>query len=198
MKQIQNKQDIQKGIEILSNAYFNAENISWIFPKKDKSKMKRFFSVLLHDAILRNGAFISKDETGVLLLYRQNSKSFSIKNLFRKLVVLFFVTGLTRGLKAIKHQRNVTNRRPKEGWLGMGLAIDGCTNLTELVYEFKKEALQMVDDSGLPAYAETTVPRVKKLYEHLGFQVYDSMPHPYADLTVWFLKRDASNQKAVK
>lgn len=190
MKLIQTEKQQEKACQILSEAYFHAENISWIFPHKDKRKMRLFFSVILNEAVTRKGAFLSDDETGVLLLYRQDSNGFSWRNLFLKMYVLLFVTGISRGWRALKHQKNITKRRPKEGWLGMGLAILESKNLSQLTFELKREAFEMTDQSGLPVYAETTVPRVKKLYEHLGFVVYDSLPHPYADLTVWFLKRD--------
>ena len=177
-------------LRILVNAYFDAANINWMLKSKTKKGLRAIFNHLYYDAIMKKGAFLSKNGSCVLFLYDQKSKHFSILQLFRMLHVFLFVTGVKNGMKALMFQKKVKNIRPKEGLLGMALGIEEKPMSTATIFELKNAVFDLSKAKNLPIYAETTVPRLMKLYKLLGFEVYHEMKHPYAELKVWFLKRE--------
>jgi hypothetical protein len=190
MKTIKTTSDKQKALKILVNAYFEAANVTWMLKKKSRKNLYTIFNLLFHEAKSKNGAYLSENETCVLFLYKQKEKYFSWIQIFRKLYIFLFVTGFAKGLQAIKFQKLVSAIRPHGGLLGMALAIDEKPMTTATIFELKKSVFDLSKSENLPIYAETTVPRLLKLYQVLGFQVYHEMKHPYAELDVWFLKRD--------
>lgn len=189
MRIINSSSEKQKALQILVNAYFDAANVTWMLRKKSKKNLHAVFNLLYHEARRRNGAYICQNESCVLFLYDQKEKLFSIMQIIRKIYVFLFVTGITKGLQALKFQKLVANIRPKEGLLGMALAMEGKNMTIATIFELKKAVFELSKTQKLPIYAETTVPRLLKLYQTLGFEIYHEMKHPYAELDVWFLKR---------
>jgi hypothetical protein len=180
--------DKQKAIEILAEEYLNANNVTWMFRKKTKRNVRMLFKILFNEAKAKKGAFITESSSGVLFLYRQDIQKQAFANFFLKLYVLLFVAGISRGLKALKWQKTVNSIRPKEGMLGIAFAISNDENKMKTSFEIKREIKVISTESKLTIYAETTVPRIKILYESIGFEVYHEMEHEFADLRVWFLK----------
>ena len=103
--------------------------------------------------------------------------------------MLLFVTGIKNGLRSFKYQKKIAVIRPKSGWLGMISATDATATGTKAAFEIKNNMFQLADDTNEPIYVETTVPRVKTLYQAAGYELYSTMKHPYDDLTIWFFRR---------
>lgn len=193
MEEITTVKEKQQALKILVDAYFEAANVTWLLKTKSKEKLHAIFNLLFHDAQAKNGAFLSKNKVCVLFLYEQKAKNFSILQILRKLHVFLFVTGISNGIKALKFQKLVATIRPKEGLLGMALGVEENQITTATIYEIKRTVFELSKAKNLPIYAETTVPRLLKLYKIVGFELYHEMKHPYADLEVWFLKREVTN-----
>ena len=189
MHQITSAREQQKAIKIIADAYFEAANVTWLLKRKTKTNVKAIFKVLFQEAKSRNGAYMSDNEACVLFLYDQKVKVFSVKQFFRKLHVFLLVTGISNGIKALKFQKHVASIRPKEGLLGTVLGVEENQMTTATVFEMKRTVFDLSKVNNLPVYAETTVPRLLKLYKALGFEVYHEMNHPFAELQVWFLKK---------
>ncbi len=190
MHQIKTANEKQRAIEILVDAYFQAANVTWMLKTKSKKNLKAILDLLFYEAKAKNGAYISENQTCVLFLYDQKERYISLNQIFRKLHVLIFVTGISNGLKALKFQKQVATIRPKEGLLGMALGVIENKMTTATIFEMKRTVFEVSKAKNLPIYAETTVPRLLKLYKALGFEIYRDMKHPYCDLNVWFLKKE--------
>ncbi|MFA7274045.1 MAG: hypothetical protein WC044_09255 [Crocinitomicaceae bacterium] len=190
MHLISTAKEKQKALQILVYAYLEAANVTWMLKSKSSEKLHAIFLLLFHEAQAKEGAYLSEDQKSVLFLYDQQIKANSLAQALRKLYVFLFVTGISKGMKALKFQKIVAGIRPKEGLLGMALATAEKPMTTATVFELKHTVVQIATEKKLPIYAETTVPRLKSLYEAIGFKMYHEMPHPYAPLTVWFLKRE--------
>lgn len=185
---ITTKEDKYKAVEILTSAFFDAPNLSWIFLNKTNKNMAFFFLTILNDVAAKNGAFLSSNKKGVLFFYNLNNKHISIANIFRKIYILLFITGLLNGIRMIKHNRNMSKIRPKTGWLGMLMAT--ANNNVVAAYEIKIKMDKASKDSNLPIYVETTVPRVRALYEAAGYREYFTLKHPFTSLDVWFMSKE--------
>lgn len=175
-------------IQILAEEYIVADNVTWMLQKKTEQNLKRLFLVIVKEAQEKNGAFLSENNNGVLLIYKQNIQKRLFLNFAWKLYAIFFLTGVAKGIKVLKWQKKVKSIRPKEGWIGVALAIQNDENKMKTAFEFKNALHTLTKNSKLPVYVETTVPRIKDLYESIGFEIYHKRPHDYANRTVWFLK----------
>jgi len=184
---IQHKKDKERAIEILTKEYKNAPNISWFIESNDKD-IHYFFSMITDDAFQKKGAYISDNRKGVLLLYNLQNKYFSVKTLLMKLKVILFIIGIRKSIRLIKLQINQNAIRPAHGLYAQALAIENSQIRFMTGLEVKRHIFEIQNKYNLPVYAETTDPRLLRLYESVGFKIYHQMFHPYCDLIIWFLK----------
>lgn len=192
MKLIEHESDKQMAIDILAKEYNHAPNVSW-FIGSDYRKLHKFFRALTEDAIRRRGAFISSNGKGVLLFYNLSDKNFSVKGWLLKLKVLLFVVGIKNSIKLILLQIKQNKIRPAIGLYAQAFAIENLPIRFTTGIEVKRYVLEVQNECKLPVYAETTDPRLLKLYEAIGFKVYQQMNHPYGNLIIWFLKLSYGN-----
>ena len=167
-----------------------APGMLWMLPGKNQKKLRTFLSFFLQTAMVNQGGWITGNRHGVVLFYRLQNQRVSLALIMKKLRVLLFVMGIRNGLKAAKYKSMVDKIRPSAGWLGWLVATDQDVVGNAAAYEIKQEMFRLADETNEPIFVETTVFRVKQLNERAGYYVYDTMAHPYEDLTVWFMRRD--------
>ncbi|MCH2224811.1 MAG: hypothetical protein MK066_08590 [Crocinitomicaceae bacterium] len=190
MKQIVKPSDKHRALVILEQAFNSSPGMNWMLRRgKSKRSLKSFLSFIYHEAVHKNGAYITSDKNGVVLFYKLQDNRSSVRNWFRKLYVLFFVMGIKNGCKVIRYQQLINAVRPDNGWLGMLVATDNTVAGNTAAYEIKQEMFRIADEQNENIYVETTIPRVMLLYKAAGYIEYDQIKHPYEDLTVWFLRR---------
>ncbi|WP_417609510.1 hypothetical protein [Owenweeksia hongkongensis] len=190
MTAISTKQDQSTATQVLAEAYQQAPNISWAVDSSSK-KLNYFFSSLLKDAIAKDGAYITSNSRGVLLLYDMKASSRSISSVFRKLHLMIFVIGIKKSMQLMKLEKLKKRLRPKSGLYGMALAILDDEHRWQTALEVKQGFLEISKKKQLPIYVETTNERIVKLYEIIGFDTYHKMRHPYTELNVWFMKMES-------
>jgi hypothetical protein len=190
MIQIQHTTDKKRALDILQKAYCQSQGLGWMIKKCDAKKMRIFISFFMHECMVKNGAWITGDKNGVLFFYHMSNRKKSFRNFFRKMYIIFFITGIKNGVRAMRLKKMIDTIRPKTGWLGFLVAtdIDACDKAA--AYEIKREMFEMARKTNETIYLETTVPRVRLLYKAAGYKEYYVMKHPYTDLTIWFMKRE--------
>jgi len=187
---ITTKKDTTTATQILAKAYAQAPNIMWFLGKANVDKLHYFFSSLVKDAVAKKGAYLTPNQRGVLLLYNQQAKSFSLSAIFRKLHLVLFVVGIKNSFRLIRQQKWQSQFRPKDGLYGMALAISNDEQRWQTAMEMKQGFSELSKKYELPVFVETTHPRIAKLYETIGFSTYHKAKHPYAELEVWFMKME--------
>jgi hypothetical protein len=190
MDQINNFQDKKRALDILEGAFNNSPGMLWMLPHKDRKSLRRFLYFFLKTAIVNHGGWITRNKHGVVLFYRLQHQKRSWSLFFTKLGILLFVMGFKNGLRAARYKKLVDGIRPATGWFGWLVATDQNVVGNAAGYEIKQEMFRMADETNEPIFVETTVSRVKYLYECSGYYVYNSIHHPYEELTVWFMRRD--------
>lgn len=188
MPLVSSKQDQSTASQVLAQSYAQAPNITWFLGKANSEKLRYFFSSLVKDAVAKKGAYLTPNQRGVLLLYNQQARSFSLLSIFRKLHLVLFVLGIKNSIRLIRQQKWQTQFRPKEGLYGMALAISTDRLRWKTVMEIKQLFTEVSTKHNLPVFVETTHSRIAKLYETLGFKTYHKAKHSYAELEVWFMK----------
>ncbi|TRX70482.1 hypothetical protein [Carboxylicivirga sp. M1479] len=191
MKLISNKEDAIIASAILAEAYADAPNLNWMFALNHKN-FSCFFRVLVEDAINKNGAYLTSNNNGVLLLYNLKAHSFTLINLFRKIYLILFVIGLKKSVQLIKLNKIKRQHRPQTGLYGAVLGLKKGQYTWQTRHELKSDFLKLVERANMPVYIETTNPRIYLLYKSLSFTEYHQMKHPYADLSIYFMKLTVS------
>lgn len=188
MHLVSSRQDQSTASQVLAQSYAQAPNITWFMGKANSEKLRYFFASLVRDAVAKKGAYLTPNQRGVLLLYNQQAKSFSLSAMFRKLHLMLFVLGVKNSIKLIRQQNWQSQFRPNNGLYGMALAIINDEHRWQTALEIKQGFLSISKQFNLPIYVETTNERIAKLYETIGFSIYHKAKHPYAELEVWFMK----------
>jgi len=198
MKLVQTRDDAQRAIEILEDAFIDSPGVYWMVKDPTNLKQRKWIiRLLFYESQAKKGAFITNDQNGAVLFFQVNQKVTSLRLIFLRLYVLLFITGVRNGLKAIQYQKIIASVRHENGWLGLLVATDKERRTSKTAFEIKHKMFASSDESDLCIFIETTVPRVRKLYQSSGYVEYAEMKHPYTDLTVWFFKREPASKSTI-
>lgn len=164
---------------------------------KDDSKREKRFNYLakymVEKAIKKDALIISDNGRGIAILFRTNSKEGNFwKDLIQDLKLAFHVTGIKKGLKAMKNQQFVKKQRPKEGdylycWFWGILPDARGSDDSKTAYEMKNKFYAISKDLQLPIFAETRIRRISLAYRRYGFKLFNEWDHPSGD-KMYFLK----------
>jgi hypothetical protein len=191
MHKISTYTERKRALDILIEAFKNSQGMNWMLSgRRNEKNFSVFLKMFLLEAIVKDGAYLTEKQNGVVLFFRIENKKTSLKLILIKLYVLVFITGIKNGFNALKYRRAVDNIRPKEGWLGWLVASDQSVIGNAAAYEIKQFMFNTADESKQSVYVETTIPRVRLLYQRAGYVEYAEIEHPYNNLKVWFFKRE--------
>lgn len=187
MRRITQQEDVSTAVEVLVETYANAPNINWMF-EQSRGNLRYLFRMLVEEAMVKEGAYLTSDNCGVLLLHDLRAKPFSLNIILRKLHIILFVMGLMRSRRVIRLNKLKEKYRPKRGYYGAVLAIRDNPSRWKTILELKREFASLSQKINQPIYLETTNPRIFSLYERLGFRLYHKMQHPYTELDIYFMQ----------
>lgn len=191
MKQIQSIDDRRKAFDVLTSAFKNAEGMTWMLRNPQSTRSRRSILKFFYtEAHARNGAYITTDKKGVVFLYSQSKTTFTLRRFIQKLYIFLFITGVRNGIRSLKYQKLIRTIRPTSGWVGTLLACNSTESGIKTAFEIKQTIFELADRYHQVIYAETTSFRACQLYKLIGYELYHSEKHPYADLTIWFFRRD--------
>ena len=167
--------------------------------KNDKHKDKRFWYLAEHmvnKAIERDALIVSEDYNGIAILFEEdpNKKSNFWKEMITDLKLALNVTGIKKGLKALKTQGYVKNQRPKDQehlycWFWGIMPEARNVDTTKTAYNMKNQFMALSKEKKLPIYAETRIKRVYIAYRRYKFECFNKWQHPSGD-TMYFMKYD--------
>lgn len=164
--------------------------------KDDHKKEKRFrylAKYMVEKAIEKDALIISEDGKGIAILFRTNSKDKNFwKDMIQDIKLAINVTGIKKGLKAMKAQGYVKSQRPKEGdylycWFWGILSDARGSDDSKTAYNMKNQFYDIAKDLQLPIYAETRIRRISLAYRRYGFKQFNEWDHPSGD-KMYFLK----------
>jgi len=166
--------------------------------KDDKHKDKRFRFLaehMINKALERDALMVSEDYLGIAILFEEGDNKTSFWNeIVTDIKLALNVTGISKGLKALKTQGYVKSQRPKNekhlycwfwGIMPEGRDVDD----KRTAYRMKDQMMDKSKKTGLPIYAETRIKRVYIAYRRYGFECFNEWQHPSGD-TMYFMKYD--------
>ncbi|NJY64314.1 hypothetical protein HC174_16370 [Salinimicrobium sp. CDJ15-81-2] len=187
-----NKQEIIKNVSTLLQEIPTSMEIV-----KDDAKRKKRFDYLakymVEKAIEKDALIVSPNGKGIAILFRTNSKDKDFwKDTIMDIKLALNVTGIKKGLKAMKTQSYVKAQRPKEGdylycWFWGILSDARGSDDAKVAYEMKNKFYEIAKDLQLPIYAETRIKRISLAYRRYGFELFNEWDHPSGD-KMYFLR----------
>lgn len=172
--------------------------------KDDEKREKRFdylAKYMVEKALEKDALITSGNGKGIAILFRTNSKDKNFwKDTLMDLKLAINVTGIKKGLKAMKAQKYVKKQRPQEGdylycWF-WGILSDarGKSDEAKIAYDMKDQFFAMAKELQLPIYAETRVKRISLAYRRYGFKLTKEWDHPSGD-KMYFLRYDPPSKE---
>lgn len=166
--------------------------------KDDHKKEERFQYLARHmveKAIKRDALLTCDDDSGIAIFFKEDGTSEGFwYEMINDIKLALNVTGIKKGLKALKNQKFIRKQRPNKGaylycWF-WGVLQDsrGLTD-KKTPYKMKDQMFEIAKKEQLPIYAETRLRRVSVAYRRYGFELLKEWEHPSGD-TMYFLKYD--------
>lgn len=187
-----NKQNRKNALQILTTAFAKNPNINLV--ARNPSKIKGVCAYCLDSAILKNGAFITADEKGVLLCYPSQAPFSFLQKIqygFIYLKFLLFSFRLSGLFQTLAQQRHLKEQLPKQNYLYcLILAVDKDRTSLQTTASLRDFLFNKSQQLKLPIYAQTSVRRNNILFQRYGFKNYHTFQQPHADFTIWVLKKE--------
>ncbi len=164
--------------------------------KDDSKKEQRFLYLAQHmveKAIKKDALLVSDNGRGIAIFFKMDGKGDGFwTELLNDIKLALNVTGIKKGLKALKSQKFVRKQRPNQGeylycWF-WGILPDARGNTDDKTpYKMKDEMYRIAEELQLPIYAETRMRKVSLAYRRYGFKLIKEWQHPSGD-TMYFLR----------
>ena len=191
------RKDKAKVLEILTKTFDEVQGIKWVINcnRNKEQRLKALAEYAFEKSLLRNGVYLSDDETGVALFYRNSFKSNLLLDIFNEVKLIFNALSLRRIPEILKRESYRKNIRPLDKdyyyfWM-FGVMDNGKGRGAG--FDLRNGLLHKAKSEGLPIYAETSIERNCKVYERMGFQFYHYWEVKKKDIRLWFVKKEFTN-----
>jgi GNAT superfamily N-acetyltransferase len=153
------------------------DNPSVIFTVGDKGffsfKVKLITQLLHSEASKNKGVYVDQSGEGVILFFEQKNKK--SPSLFIQLLVILFAIGPFRLPRVWRRKQEVAAFHaiwPNYIYCSY-LAVRKSARGQGAIFELRNALFQFQQEKQLPILVETTVEKNKRIYERIGFRVYD-------------------------
>jgi len=189
------KPEDQYAINLISKAFANNQRLKSMFnqninPQKALNHLITYCYALVKK---KKQVFVSQDKNTYMLYYRKSLFNKNLIDWLNYLSLAIKVIGIKKLPKIYKKEKFVSAIRNKEiqkqgdldyfyVWF---LAQTDKASPRDL-YKAKTFITNEAEKIALPVYMETTCPRLKRIYEAQGFEMYDSFFDETTNVKVWF------------
>lgn len=181
------KKDINKGSEVLADAFKNDDFVSYILEhKKHKhQKMVRLFKCAIKFGLLYGKVYVTENLEGICIIFPPNQYKRPIWRWIRSGAV-----GMIKelGLDFLKRENPTTDLRDKirynhmknPHWYLYIIAVDPIHQKKGYASQLLNFIIKKIYESNLPIYLDTNTIDDVPIYEHFGFKVIEkfSLPTP--------------------
>jgi len=189
------KADKAKVIDIISESFDTNPSVNWAI-KQDRKRLRRLkvlAEYTFNTVYRRGGIYLSSDEEGVILFYKENAYSEGLADYIDQAKMALFAVGLSRVPQILKSEAYKKKIRPNDGefiycWFyGVKEQARGRGAAKEL----KRFIEQVADEQQLPIYLETSVYKNTVAYKRYGYTTYHEWNMKGANKTLWFMRRES-------
>lgn len=168
---------------------------------KREARYKKLGAYVYHNAVKKNGLYLSSNKEGVGVAYvidpKNNKKTFG--DFINDLKFAFGVSGIKKALAISKRQTYIQSQRPKNEkymyweFTGVNPNYQGLDAPSFSMAELRDDVYTDAHERGLPIYTETSIRKNMIVYRRYGFDIYHEWTMPDGS-TMWFLKYDTLNK----
>lgn len=186
MTRAKNKQEIERARQILTEALKESLGIHWVLKKKSEIGKILALEVLFYEGADKDGVYLSDDKDGAVVFYDINDPRGSRHNALRKFKLVWRHSGILSLYRLLRYRKMISSIRPKQAMVGFLVGTDRAVKGTKAIFDIHRGMQEIAANLKLPICLETTLPRVRRLYQFAGYTEYASKTHPYADLEIYF------------
>lgn len=189
------KENLEQAISIAVQAFRENKSMLW-FTGNDpgEKKLRELCRYCIVTSAGKNGAWLSDDGHGLALFYPSGKTCHWSTSIPATLRFICRCTGLWRLPLVLHRQQMARTLRRTEPHLYVLMIASNKSAGPASAYELRDAVFDAAQHSGLPLYAETSLPLNKKVYERFGFSTYASMQLEKSDTTLWFMKRATTDK----
>lgn len=183
-------------IDLVSRAFLNNPRIK-SFVGGDSTSINKVKPIIeyAYDIVDRlNGIHYSSNKKAVIFYYQKSQFRKTLKDKINYLKIIFKSIGLNRTLPIYFREQNVQELRAQdEDYLYVWfLAQSADYNKLDGLLELNNHLIEKSKALDLPILIETTDKRNLIAYRRIGFKIYNTWKDEENDLTVWYMRRDAT------
>jgi len=184
-------------IDIISQAFIENPRTQAMMKKKDPERSVRLMAEYAYDLVGGfDGIYLSADKTTVLFYYKMSEfkrgfiGSLKYARMFLRAIRPSQLFPTLKREKFIKSQRADFDDYIYVWLLG---SVQDKTSIRGLV-DINEHLIARSREYKLPILIETTIEKILKLYNYVGFETYNTWHDKEADIDVWFLKRELKEE----
>lgn len=197
MKSLNKEKLIQNVAKLLRETPSSSDIV--IKDKKEEARYLYLAKYMIEKANKEDALLHSNDYGSIAIVFHKypNKKEDVIANVWQDLKLAWKVTGIKKGLRALKNQQLLKTKYPSNEaylycwFLGVVTNERGVTDKM-LAYKMKDRILGLSNKKKLPLIAETRTTRVAKAYIRYGFKITEKLSHPNGG-EVYFLRYEPKN-----
>ncbi len=184
-------------IDILCKAFMENPRVLSTIKKGRTAERIRIMTVYAYDLVSRqDGVFFSSDRSTAMFYYLKSRKKMDLAQTLRYLRMIARTIRPIKALITLRREQKIDRlREDPEDYIYVWLlgAVPGNRSLKGLI-EVRDHLSALQTMHHLPILIETTLEKMLKLYQYVGFKIYRTWTDEKTGVTIWFLKRDYTGE----
>jgi len=179
-------------ISIVSDAFRQNPRAKVMMKKNNPARSIRLMTEYAYSLVEKfDGIYLSKDKTTVLFYYRKSQYKRGLLDDLRYGKMFLQAIRISQLLPTMKREKYIASLRPDyEDYIYVWVlgSVPNNKSLRGLA-DIRDHLFGLSEKYQVPVLIETTVEKVLKLYNYVGFEEYNRWHDEEAGIDVWFLER---------
>lgn len=179
-------------ISIVTNAFEENPRVQAMIKRKNPTRGVRLMTEYAYDLVEKfDGIYLSKDKTTILFYYRNSQYRRGLVDYLKYGKMFLKAIKPSQLFPTLKREKYIKSlRRDYEDYIYVWiLGSDPETTSIRGLVDIRDHLFGLSKKLNLPILIETTIEKVLKLYEYVGFDIYHNWFDEEAGINVWFLER---------
>ena len=179
-------------ISIVTNAFEENPRVQAMIKRKNPTRGVRLMTEYAYNLVEKfDGIYLSKDKTTILFYYRNSQYRRGLVDYLKYGKMFLKAIKPSQLFPTLKREKYIKSlRRDYEDYIYVWiLGSDPETTSIRGLVDIRDHLFGLSKKLNLPILIETTIEKVLKLYEYVGFDIYHNWFDEEAGINVWFLER---------
>jgi len=192
------KTDRELIIEMVSTAFEQNPRAMAMVKKKNPARSVRLMTEYAYQLVEKfDGIYLSEDKSTVLFYYQKSRYRRTLVDYLKYGQMFMKAIRPSQLFPTLKREKYIASLRPGYDdyiyvWI---LGSDQSRTSIRGLADIRDHLFQLSERLQMPILIETTIEKLLKLYNYVGFDVYHKWHDADADISVWFLQRELNSVK---